>query len=126
MTIFQQIALAIWRWLTPKVEGALDPEYKRRLDKVKLDTLKVEAAEKESERLNAISQQRYQASAAERAGWDKLTADLVEQNNESEGRFIAATERIAARQNEAEKRNQVVRDRSDDDAFGGGVPKSVS
>jgi predicted transcriptional regulator len=74
MTIFQQIALYVWRWLTPQVEAALDPEYKARLDKVKADTAAIEKAEadavekqKQSDKFLVASAAIYAASEARRA-----------------------------------------------------------
>lgn len=124
MNIVQQIALAIWRWLTPQIEGILDPEYKAKLEKLRADEAAWEQKISEAEDANKASQAAYQTSLAERNDLNRRLADSERIEEELKAEEEAVKKRIEDRHEALAKLNQAVLDRSDDDAFAGGVPKS--
>lgn len=116
------ILLWLWRKLTTYVEGALDPELTRRLQKLRAKIEAVEQKEKEAEELAKQSELAYLASVKDRERWDALLAESRLQEKASEERLRASQDRVKAIEDGTKKINDAVPVRSDDDAFSG-VPR---
>lgn len=104
--------------------GGLNPERAKKIEAIKAEAARLDALAKEAALEAQKSEAQYLESVRNREAWDKLIAESREAEKESESRLRDAQGRLAAREDEIKKINQAVLDRSDDAAFGGGVPKS--
>jgi hypothetical protein len=117
----------IFRWLARMLAGILeryaDPDLEARLKSFNDRVTQAEQKALDAAELARQSEVAYAASVENRKRWDALLAESKLQEQASEERLRASQERVRVIIDETKKLNDAVRSRSDDDAFGGGVPK---
>ena len=119
-TLFRLLA----KMLAGVLEKYADPKLQKTLDKFNAGVEAEDRLAKDAAAKSEASRAAYTESITQRQMWDDLNAKAQIGIAESEQRFNAAQDRIKSRDAETEKLNKAVLDRTDADAFGGGVPKS--